>query len=74
MAMRVLKIRRVMIAVGATDEQADEFVEAMDDVATKDDVDRSNRELEHRLMNRVYMLGFLLTGINIGAMALLTQL
>ena len=54
--MRVLKIRRVMIAVGATDEQADEFVEAMDDLVTKEDMHRALSELETRLINRMLMI------------------
>lgn len=70
MAMRVLKIRRVMIGIGATDEQADEFVEAMDDLATKDDLDHQ----ETRLVNRMLLIGMALTALNIAAMALLTQL
>ena len=70
MAMRVLKIRRVMIGIGATDEQADEFVEAMDDLATKDDLDHQ----ETRLVNRMLLIGMGLTALNIAAMALLTQL
>ena len=74
MAIRVLKIRRVMISIGASDEQADEFVEAMDDLVTKEDLIRSLSELEHRLMHRVIILGIALTGLNIAAMALLTQL
>ena len=74
MAIRVLKIRRVMISIGASDEQADEFVEAMDDLVTKEDLARALSEMEHRLLNRMLLAGIGLTGINIGAVALLTQL
>lgn len=70
MAMRVLKIRRVMISIGATDDQADEFVEALDDLVTKPDLDH----LENRIIRQVLVVGILLTGLNIAAMALLTQL
>ena len=72
--MRVLKIRRVMIAVGATDEQADEFVEAMDDLATKEGMHRALSELETRIINRVLIIQIGIAAVIIGAMALLTQL
>ena len=74
MAMRALKVRRTLISIGATDEQADEFAESMDEFVTKEDLNRALRELEHRLMNRVMLFGITVTGLNIGATALLTQL
>ena len=74
MAMRALQIRRTLISIGATDDQADEFAEAMDEFVTKDHLDRALREQDHRIMNRVMLFGMGLTSINIGATALLTQL
>jgi hypothetical protein len=59
-----------MISIGATDDQADEFVEALDDLATKTDLDH----LENRIIRQILVIGILLTGLNIAAMALLTQL
>lgn len=63
-------MRRALIGMGATDEQADEFVESMDDLLTKDYL---AGEL-YTLQNQMLLAGIGLTGINIGAMALLTQL
>ena len=70
MAMRVLRIRRVLIGMGATDEQADEFVEAMDDLATKEDL----AHLETRIVNRMLTIQIAISAVIIGAVALLTQL
>ena len=78
MALNPIRIRRSIAAIGATPEQADEFTEALQegfrDLVTRDDLARALSELEHRLMNRVMLFGIALTGLNIAAMALLTQL
>lgn len=78
MALNPLRIRRSIVDIGATDGQADEFTEALQEgfqgSVTKEDLARALSELEHRLMNRVMLLGIALTGLNVAAMALLTQL
>jgi len=70
MAMRVLRIRRVMIAIGASDDQADEFVEALDDLATKEDV----QSLLAKQLNRILIGQIAIAGVIISSVALLTQL
>ena len=42
----------------------------MNDLATKDDLDRQ----ETRLVNRMFLIGMALTALNIAAMTLLTRL
>lgn len=74
MALRVLKIRRVMVSIGASDEQADEFVEAMDELVTKEDMHRAFAEQEARLVNRMLTIQIAIAAVIIGAVALLTQL
>ncbi len=78
MALNPIRLRRSIVSIGANDEQADEFTEALQegftDLVTKEDLARAMTELEHRLMNRVVVFGIALTGLNIAAMALLTQL
>ena len=78
MVLNPLRIRRSIVDIGATPQQADEFTEALQeglqDLVTKEDLARALSELEHRLMNRVMLFGIALTGLNVAAMALLTQL
>ena len=74
MALNPLRIRRSIVDIGANDAQADEFTEALaegfTDLATKKDLEA----LEERIVNRllIAMIGF--AAVNIGAVALLTQL
>ena len=70
LAIRVLKIRRAVIAVGATDEQADEFAEAMDELPTKEVLDA----LLAKQLNRILLAQLGFAGVIVGAIASLTQL
>ena len=74
MAMRALRLRRVLISIGASDDQADEFVNAIDELPSKPDLSRALAEMEQRLVNRMLPIGIGLSGLVIAAMALLTQL
>ena len=74
MAMRALRLRRVLISIGASDDQADEFVNAIDELPSKQDLGRALAEMEQRLVNRMLLIGIGLSGLVIAAMALLTQL
>ena len=70
MVTKVLQLRRVLIGMGATDEQADEFVEATDDFFTKDYL---GMQLA-KLYNRLLLAGMGLLGLNIAATALISSL
>jgi hypothetical protein len=74
MALNPLRIRRSIVDMGATSEQADEFTEALQegfaDLATKQDLEA----LEHRIVNRLLLAMIGIAAIIIGAVALLTQL
>ena len=74
MALNPLRIRRTIVHIGATSEQADEFTEALQegftDLATKEDLEAQ----EHRIVNRLLIAMIGLTAVIIGAVALLTQL
>ena len=74
MAIRAVRIRRVVREIGTTDEQADEFVEAMDDYATKQDLLNALEAMEHRIVNRLLIALMATAALIIGAVALLTQL
>ena len=50
--MRGVKLRRVLKGLGATDELSEEFIEAMDDFATKDYLHEELKALEGRLFTR----------------------
>ena len=82
MALNPIRLRRSIINIGATDTQADEFVEAIDEgfdeVATKGDVAQAKNELqatmeamEQRIVNRIMLGVIAIAGIIIGAVALL---
>ena len=70
MAMWAIRLRRLMVGMGASDDQADEYVELMDGFVTTDYLDAQLA----KLFNRMLLAGIGLSGINITAMALLTQL
>lgn len=74
MALNPLRIRRNLVSLGATDEQADEFTEAIQegftDLTTKKDLE----SLEERIVNRLLIAIIATAAVIIGAVALLTQL
>ena len=74
MALNPIRIRRSIVGIGASPEQADEFTEALSegfsDVATKQDLDA----LEHRVVNRLLIAMLGIAAVIIAATALLTQL
>ncbi len=74
MALNPLRIRRSIVDIGATSEQADEFTEAVhegfEDLATKQDLEA----LEERIVNRLLIAMIGIAAVIIGAVALLTQL
>lgn len=70
MVTKVLQLRRVLNGMGASDEQADEFVEAMGDYATRGYLDMQLAKLYNRIL-----LGELgIAGLIIGAVALIVHL
>ena len=78
MALNPLRIRRSIISLGATDEQADEFTEALseglNDLVTKDDLRTELQAMEQRIVNRLLIAMIGTAAVIIGAVALLTQL
>lgn len=74
MSLNLLRIRRVAISMGADDEQADEFADSLGDLVTNDHLDRFGANLEAKIVNRIMLVMIALTGINIGAVALITKL
>ncbi len=69
--MRGVKLRRVLRGMGATDDQSDEFIEAMDDFATKDYLHQELQALESRLFNKIALAMIDVGGLIIGAVALI---
>ena len=70
MVTKVLQLRRVLIGMGASNEQADEFVEATEDFVTKDYLDMQLAKLYNRIL-----LGELgIAGLIIGAVAVIVHL
>lgn len=74
MSLNVLRIRRAAVEMGANDEQADEFADALGDLVTADDMHQFGGNLEARNVNRILLAMIALTGINIGAVALIVHL
>lgn len=77
MALNPLRIRRSIIDIGATDDQAAEFTEGLQegfvDLVTKDDLLKALEALEHRIVNRLLLAMIGLSAvIIIGVVALLT--
>ena len=74
MAFNPIRVRRSIVDIGATSEQADELTEALSegfsDLPTKQDL----RALEERIVNRVLIALMATAALIIGAVALLTQL
>ena len=69
--MRGVKLRRVLKGMGATDQQSDEFIDAMDDFATKDYLHQELKALESRLFNKMLLAMIALGGVIIGAITLI---
>lgn len=74
MSLNVLRIRRAAVEMGANDEQADEFADALGGLVTADDMHQFGGNLEARIVNRILLAMIALTGINIGAVALIVHL
>lgn len=74
MSLNVLRIRRAVVEMGASDEQADEFADALGGLVTAADMHQFGRNLEARIVNRILLAMIALTGINIGAVALIVHL
>ncbi len=74
MSLNLLRIRRTAVEMGATDAQADEFADSLSNLVTRDDLHRFGANLETRIVNRILIVMIALTGINIAAVALITQL
>ena len=69
--IRGVKLRRVLKGLRATDDQSEEFIEAMDDFATKDYLYEELKALESRLFNKMVLAMIALGGVIIGALALI---
>ena len=69
--MRGVKLRRVLKGLRATDDQSEEFIEAMDDFATKDYLHQELKALEGRLFNKMVLALIALGGVIMGAIALI---
>ena len=78
MALNPLRIRRSFINLGATEDQADEATEALQEgfagLVTTKDLYTALDALEHRIVNRLLLAMIGIAAIIIGAVALLTQL
>ena len=78
MALNPIRIRRSIVDLGATSEQADEFTEALkeghSDLVTKEDLRNELAALEQRIVNRLLIAMIGTAAVVIGAVALLTQL
>ena len=74
MSLNLLRIRRAAISMGADDVQADEFADSLSDLATKDDLGQFGHDLEARIVNRILIAMIAVSGINIGAVALIVKL
>ena len=78
MALNPIRIRRSIVDIGGTSEQADEFMEALregfEDLVTKEDLRLELQAMEQRIVNRLLLAMIGIAAANIGAVALLTQL
>lgn len=70
MVTKVLQLRRVLNGMGASDEQADDFVETMDELPTKEDIEA----LLAKQLNRILLAQIGIAGIIISAVALIVHL
>ena len=70
MALRAVRIRTVIRDIGASDEQADDFVEAMGELPTKENI----AALLAKQLNRILVAQIGIAGIVIGAVAMILHL
>ena len=70
MAMWAIRLRRLMVGMGASDDQADEYVELMDGFVTTDYLDAQLA----KLLNRILLAQIGIAGVIITAVALIVHL
>ena len=70
MAMWAIRLRRLMVGMGASDDQADEYVELMDGFVTTDYLDAQLA----KLLNRILLAQIGVAGVIITAVALIVHL
>ncbi len=78
MALNPLRIRRSVINLGATEDQADEATEALIEgfagLVTTEDLHAALGALEHRIVNRLLLAMIGLSAVIIGSVALIVHL